>query len=170
MLAKRPHRKGFTLIELLVVIAIIGILSAVVLASLNVARARARDAKRLSDIHQIAKALEMYALQNGGTYPSGAASSNGIGGAPAGWNTLRVQLAPYIELPDDPIGTSRHHYVYHGYDTVCGDNARAVAITIRRLEILPSPNTDPCSGVYSTNHSTYHAHQNGRGFSLILGE
>lgn len=58
-------RRGFTLIELLVVIAIIGILSAVVLASLNSARAKARDARRVSDLKQIQLANEMYFDENG---------------------------------------------------------------------------------------------------------
>lgn len=63
------HRNGFTLIELLVVIAIIGILSSVVVTSLNSAREKARDAARLSDIRQIQIALELYADQNGQEYP-----------------------------------------------------------------------------------------------------
>ncbi len=54
------NKKGFTLIELLVVIAIIGILASIVLASLNSARRKSRDARRIADIKQIQLALEFY--------------------------------------------------------------------------------------------------------------
>lgn len=67
----RRTQVGFTLIELLVVIAIIGLLASVVLVSLNSARAKSRDAKRLSDIRQFANALEMYYNDNPSVgYPS----------------------------------------------------------------------------------------------------
>ncbi|OGG50410.1 hypothetical protein A3C18_00565 [Candidatus Kaiserbacteria bacterium RIFCSPHIGHO2_02_FULL_54_11b] len=61
--------KGFTLIELLVVIAIIGILSSIVLASLNSARTKGRDARRVSDIKQLQLALELYYDANS-AYPA----------------------------------------------------------------------------------------------------
>jgi prepilin-type N-terminal cleavage/methylation domain-containing protein len=51
---------GFTLIELLVVIAIIGILSSVVLASLNTAREKSRDVRRVADLNSLALSLELY--------------------------------------------------------------------------------------------------------------
>lgn len=51
---------GFTLIELLVVIAIIGVLASIVLASLNSARQKSRDARRIADIKQLQLALELY--------------------------------------------------------------------------------------------------------------
>ena len=63
------NKKGFTLIELLVVIAIIGLLSTMSVLALNSARARARDAKRISDIKQIQTALEMYYNDNN-NYPN----------------------------------------------------------------------------------------------------
>jgi prepilin-type N-terminal cleavage/methylation domain-containing protein len=63
------NERGFTLIELLVVIAIIGILSSVVLASLNSARKKGRDARRISDIKQLQLALELFYDSNGSEYP-----------------------------------------------------------------------------------------------------
>ena len=54
----KTKKQGFTLIELLVVIAIIGILSTAVLTSLNSAREKAQDAKKIHDVKQIALALE----------------------------------------------------------------------------------------------------------------
>ncbi|MDD4304216.1 MAG: type II secretion system protein [Patescibacteria group bacterium] len=61
------NKKGFTLIELLVVIAIIGLLSTLAVFSLNSARTKARDAKRISDMKMLGTAMEMYATE-GGTY------------------------------------------------------------------------------------------------------
>lgn len=61
-------KNSFTLIELLVVIAIIGLLSTVVLVSLQGVRARARDARRKSDLKQIRTALEEY-YNDHNTYP-----------------------------------------------------------------------------------------------------
>ncbi len=60
--------RGFTLIELLVVIAIIGILAAVVLASLNSAREKSRNTSYLSQVREYQKALEMHYSENG-SYP-----------------------------------------------------------------------------------------------------
>ena len=67
------NKKGFTLIELLVVIAIIGLLSTLSILALNSARARARDAKRISDVRQIQTALEMYYNENN-DYPASTTS------------------------------------------------------------------------------------------------
>ena len=59
---------GFTLAELLVVIAIIGLLSTMAVVSVSSARAKARDARRVSDIKQIQTSLELY-FSDMGTYP-----------------------------------------------------------------------------------------------------
>lgn len=55
----RSSERGFTLIELLVVIAIIGLLSSVVLASLNTARAKGRDAAIKAAVTQLVSTMEL---------------------------------------------------------------------------------------------------------------
>ncbi|MFB3882545.1 MAG: prepilin-type N-terminal cleavage/methylation domain-containing protein [Armatimonadota bacterium] len=62
-------RKGFTLIELLVVIAIIGILAAMVFPVFARARESARKAVCLSNVKNIALAVQMYLADNTDMFP-----------------------------------------------------------------------------------------------------
>lgn len=95
----KENKKGFTLIELLVVIAIIGLLASIVLVSLKSVRAKARDARRAADFHQIVTALEIY-LDNNGDYPTGGFDTCS-GSWSNGFNTL---FSPYLSnVPVDPL-------------------------------------------------------------------
>ena len=114
---RKRHARGFTLIELLVVIAIIGILSSVVLASLNSARAKGYDAKRASDMHAVVDALELYYMDHG-AYPDNS-TGDGCGGLQPKTclndSALIAALAPqYIPaLPKDPVHPDTiYDYVY----------------------------------------------------------
>ncbi|MBU1557374.1 type II secretion system GspH family protein [Patescibacteria group bacterium] len=127
-LIKLKNNKGFTLIELLVVIAIIGLLSTIVLASLNTARVKARDAKRKSDLQQIGKAIELLYDETGSYPPEGCnpdASSTGLvcTDPPSGdsWRTTGGMaqtfsghnITEFIDpLPVDPINNEIYYYQY----------------------------------------------------------
>ena len=104
----RKSEKGFTLIELLVVIAIIGILSTIVLVSLNTARQKARDVRRVSDMRQIALGLEMY-YDDENKYPGDA---NEL--LCDDWDALVTALeTDYItSVPTDPVGGTTNVYAY----------------------------------------------------------
>lgn len=62
---KSFRSRGFTLIELLVVIAIIGLLASIILASLNTAQQKGRDATRVSDMQEMANAIAL--ISTGGS-------------------------------------------------------------------------------------------------------
>ena len=95
----KNSKKGFTLIELLVVIAIIGILSSVVLASLNSARKKSRDARRVADIGQMKLALELV-FDTAKAYP-------------LLFDTTNIVTPGYMPaLPVDPLNTGTSVYTY----------------------------------------------------------
>lgn len=111
-------KSGFTLIELLVVIAIIGILAAIVLASLNTARAKARDSKRIQQITEINKAIQLYLSDNNGIAPHfndskcinlsqgdlACTADNTTTAGIANWALLQTELQPYLpRLEYDPL-------------------------------------------------------------------
>jgi len=111
------NRTGFTLIELLVVIAIIGLLSTLAVVSLQQARQKARDARRVSDIKQITKALELYYSEKG-YYPQYIANLRC--NMPNSLNSLITEgIIPAV--PIDPKNTStpnpRYCYEYLGIGT-----------------------------------------------------
>jgi len=91
--------RGFTLIELLIVIAIIGVLSSIVLASLNSARIKARDVRRIADLRNLKTALEVYYNDNNNVYPT---SLNDL-----------VTSGQISVVPVDILGNTPYSYAYY---------------------------------------------------------
>jgi len=95
-------RRGFTLIELLVVIAIIGLLSSMATVSLNSARVKARDARRLGDVRQLSMAVELSAANSANSDYSEVLSACSTGGT----KTTNCGIILNLDFANvvDPIG------------------------------------------------------------------
>ena len=143
--------EAFTLIELLVVVSIIGLLSSITLVSLKKALAKARDVRRLQEVNQITKALEIY-HSTYGHYPYN--TDNDCGGWDAGNTTGDSFIQPLISsgitknVPIDPISKTScgWGYAYYRYPAgCCGcDPSRGAfyVLGIRDLETSGRPYPD----------------------------
>lgn len=132
---------GFTLIELLVVIAIIGLLSSVVLTSVNKIKMSVRDARRIADFKQIQIALELF-YSSQGRYPQSPGSATWSGhwanlseclerGTNCGFTTSNYVPA-MTKVPQDPSRTTTNPYAtdatyYTGYPTGCNGQSYRLA-------------------------------------------
>ncbi len=141
MYARNLSKKGFTIIELLVVISIIGLLSSIVIVSLNAARATARDKQRISDLAQIQLALKLYQTQNG-EFPcenpsncSASVQTQSANGRIGEGNYIDTLLIPYIgNVPMDPKGPSPTYNYYIDPNQICGGNPNQIVIFAKTME------------------------------------
>ncbi len=145
-------KKGFTLIELLVVITIIGFLSSIILVSMQVAKEKARDARRLQDMNQIVLSLQLY-YDKYGRYPSISADSccDGWDQGPCAGNPFIGALATegLIQTPVDPSGGSGidcygyNYYRYSAGSYNCSSSRGAYFVLgVRGMETSGRPHPD----------------------------
>ncbi len=137
---KRLHKKkhvtrGFTLIELLVVIGIISLLAVMIVLAINPGeiQKKSRDAKRLSDIATMRKAID-FTITDGGGPPQGSsavhftADSSGTKTTSTANNYIGLNVVKYLSiLPDDPehiSGNSTLVTLSDGITKITRDNMR----------------------------------------------
>ncbi len=108
-------RKGFTLIEILIVVAIIAILASVVLVGLGPTPQAGREARRLSELHEVQNGLELY-YNKCGFYPGTAPGAVCTNGATNGYAEMSAALTgaglSITQVPLDPNNSGTHVYYY----------------------------------------------------------
>ena len=104
------QRKGFTLIEILIVVAIIAILASVVLVGLGPTQSLGRDARRVSDMHEVQNGLELY-YNKGGAYPVPTTATWGPQSTATTFSGMLVNDGIGVsDVPNDP--TTGKNYIY----------------------------------------------------------
>lgn len=124
---KQNKINGFTLMELIVVIAIITLVTSLILVGLKNAQVQARHARRVADLKQIQKALQLYYQDHNDAYPVPAGC---VVARPEKWDIQQLTpfLVPtYLEQLDNDPKVTNFNYVYYTFN--CASNTYALLFT-----------------------------------------
>lgn len=101
MLALSRTRKGFSLIELVIVVVILGIIGAVAIPRMSRGAEGASESALVSNLATLRGAIELYAAEHGGTYPTIA--------------DFEDQMLLYSDSTGDTSATKTGAYIYGPY-------------------------------------------------------
>ncbi len=135
---------GFTLIELLVVIAIIGLLSSVILASLNSARLKAQDAQTQANFSSLYTALQLY-YDKHGSFPVNENPCCGYPSTNSDWLSVLVTDGEIGSIPKPTSSNIVYDYYDYGKGSV-GQNGQAIGALLVTNMISKPPSTTGYGG------------------------
>ncbi len=111
---KRQKRSGFSLLELVIVIVIMGIVAAVAIPRMSRGSAGASDAALSGNLSVLRNAIDMYAGEHNGTYPTAANIADQLTlyssstGATNATKTTTYVYGPYLrKVPKLPVGAKK---------------------------------------------------------------
>jgi prepilin-type N-terminal cleavage/methylation domain-containing protein len=173
----KKSKSGFTLVEILIVLIVIGILASLVIVSFNNIQARSRDARRISDVQNIADAIASYRAKYGGEIStssgcgwqgngSGWLNYDGVASYPKSILTCLTEKGYLTTSFIDPSGCTadvnqpasckRPGYAYMKYTSGSGDTS--VTCVYARLEqgsnIVDLTAANPCTSASSSMVAT----------------
>lgn len=110
----KVRRNGFSLIELVIVVVIIGIIAAIAIPRLSRGSAGAGDSAVSGDLAVLRSAIDLYATEHGGTYPSVASFTTEMTeysdstGSVSLTKVGNAIYGPYLRsIPSLPVGANK---------------------------------------------------------------
>ena len=109
------QRRGFSLLELVIVVVIVGIIAAIAIPRMSRGSAGAADSALSGDLAVLRNAINLYAAEHSGTYPTTAdildqltKYSNASGDTTSDTRTTACIYGPYIRtVPALPVGAKK---------------------------------------------------------------
>lgn len=177
------RKKAFTLLELLVVVSLIALVITVIIVVVSSARAKGRDARRISDIREINNAIVLYQSDHQGNPPDLGQSNCGslhiydstcfasTGQGAENWEMLKKQLSPYLKiLPSDPCPTCTAAVFFRRVFAYSDDYEYIYHAPAGVFAYLVNHNIDPNSaGLASQPYSIYAKRLEATGISYGFG-